>query len=163
MADKKFDVDGADIVTPIILDLLNQYPGLMDDEKIIFSTLSDKDGLAMFPTSAAAVLQEIIDVTDHVTQRCSYPFTIVYRAGNLNKSRRANIKEWLDDWGRWLEKQTIYIDGQPQKLKQYPKISGRKIEKVSRNTSSYLQSIAEDKTEDWVIAITAQYTNEFDR
>lgn len=171
MEDKpiRYDVDGpnesgTDNVTTALRQLLNQFPGLLSDEEITFSTLTQDSGITMFPISGAVIQTETENVWNQVKQVCLYPFYIVYRQGRLNQNRKANIKEWLDNLGRWLEKQPVTVDGIEYKLQKYPALSGaRKINLISRQTPAYLDSTGEDQVEDWAIYISAQYQNEFDR
>uniref|UniRef100_A0AAU8AYN4 Uncharacterized protein n=1 Tax=Dulem virus 35 TaxID=3145753 RepID=A0AAU8AYN4_9CAUD len=165
----RYDVDGpneegTDMVTVALRQLLNEFPGLYDDEQITFATLTDTGGIAMFPISGAAIETETQDITDHVTQVCLYPFYIVYRQGQLSQNRKANIKEWLDMLGKWLERQPVTVNGADYKLAKYPELTGgRKILSIARQTPSYLDSVGDDKVEDWAIYISARYQNEFDR
>lgn len=159
----RYDVSGYDIVTTALLELLNEFPGL-DGMEIAFSTLGDSSGVAMYPISSAVIQTEKEDVTGHVVQTCLYPFHVIYRASGLSESRKASVKEWLDNLGRWLEKEEITIRNTVYRLSQYPTLTGaRKIERIERQTPGYLDSINENKSENWVIYITMQYINEFDR
>lgn len=160
----KYDVDGYEVMTTAICELLNQFPGLVEGEKITFSTLKEDEGFAMFPTSGAVIQSERESVTGHVSQECQYPFAVVYRAGGFSEKRKAGIKELLDSLGMWLERQTVTIGGAEHKLERYPILTGeRRFKSISRQTPAYLDSVAENKTEDWQIQISAVYTNEFDR
>lgn len=166
MEDKpiRYDVDGTDNITTAIRQLLNQFPGLLPGEEITFSTLTQESGIAMFPISGAVIQSETVNIWDEVKQLCLYPFYIVYRQGHLNQNRKANIKEWLDNLGKWLEKQPVMIDETEYKLTEYPVLSGsRKFDLISRQTPAYLDSVGEDQVEDWAIYISAQYQNEFKR
>jgi len=159
----RYDVSGYEIVTSALLELLNDFPGL-DSGNITFSTLEDSGGIAMYPISSAVIQSEKEDITGHVKQTCLYPFHVIYRASGLSENRKANVKEWLDNLGRWLEKEEIIIRNNSYKLDQYPELTGaRKIERIDRQTPSYLDSINDNKSENWVIYITMQYINEFDR
>lgn len=158
----QYDVDGFDAVTPALRSLINQYPGLQEGEEITFSTLSKDRGKAMFPISGAIIETEKTYVTGRVKQICLYPFYVVYRAKDIPENRKAGVKEWLDDLGRWLEQQPISIDGTEYKLAQYPELSPpRKFLSIARQTPAYLDSTTEDHTEDWAIYISARYQNEY--
>ena len=83
------DIDGSEAVSKILLDLLNQFPGLTTGNKsILFSTLSDASGIGFFPISGAALQNSTEDVTGHVTQVCQYPFNVVYRAAPKSEAQR---------------------------------------------------------------------------
>lgn len=166
MAEKevKYDVDGFEAVTDALRTLLNSYPDLYDDEKITFADLGEETGLSMYPISGAVIVSERVDITDHVSQVCSYPITIIYRTSAMTANRRANVKEWLDKLGRWVEKQAINVDGDTYKLKEYPKLTGGRVfRSISRQTPAYMAATNDNKIEDWQINIVATYKNEFDR
>ena len=47
----RYDVDGYDIVTNALKDLLNSFPGLLEGENIKFSTLEEDSGISFYPIS----------------------------------------------------------------------------------------------------------------
>ncbi len=146
----KYDLDGYDVITTALMELINQYPKLPAGDEIAFSTLEAESGKALFPITGAIIETESKDILGEVTQVCRYPFFVVYRASGLSESRKAAVKEWLDDLGRWLEQ-----------LKQYPALSGsRRFLGIERQTPAYLDTVSE-QTEDWTIYITARYSNNF--
>jgi len=158
------DVAGYDIITEALMVLLNEYPALSNNEKIAFATLSENQGKAMFPQGGAVIMDERSDILGRVRQTCQYPFYMVYRAGGLTSARKQKVKEWLDDLGRWLEGQTITVGETPYTLDQYPELTdGRKFRTIQRASVAALNNINSNNTEDWAIAITARYTNEFKR
>ena len=165
MADEiVYDVDGYDEVSKALLALVNNYPALEANERIEFATLGEKNGKAMFPISGAMVQTEIEDVTGHITQDCLYPFYVIYQKQGLSQNAKVNAKEWLDNLGRWLERQPVIINGQPYQLSNYPELSGqRKFEEVERQSPSYLDSVDDNKAEKWAVYISARYRNEFDK
>lgn len=163
MENLQFDVDGYEVITKAVRDLFNMFPKL-DGERIEYATLDSESGIAIFPVSGARVLSRRESITGHVKETCLYPLYVVYRASGLNENRKANVKEWLDDLGRWLEKQTIKHNGQSYTLDHYPKLDGdREITNILRQSPSYLDNIKDDMSEDWVISITVQYNNEYDK
>lgn len=160
----KYDVDGYEVVTSAIMDLLNSYPGLLPDEKIKFSTVEKDSGITCYPVSGAVIALEKKYVTGTVDQLCNYPFYILYRtaidAGNV----KADIKEFLDGLGKWLEKQPVTIYGKIYTLEEYPELTeGRKIEEITRLTPSYLDNVSENNVQDWVISLSLKYRNKFKR
>lgn len=159
-----YDFDSYEIVTDAIDDLLKNFPGLEDGERIEFSKLGEDSGFGWFPAGGAIIESERISITDHVTQRCLLPFFIVYRSHFTTASQRKTVKNMLDDIGRWLEQQEITIDDMQYRLEEYPKLSGdREIEKISRKTPAYLDGIQESGCEDWAISISLKYKNEYDK
>lgn len=158
-----YDLADYDKITQAIRDFINSYPDLQGDV-IEFVTLGEESGIAMFPTNSAAITSEVESITGHVKQNCSYPFFILYRAGGLSQNRKANVKEWLDKFASWLEKQPVEINGAIEKVKEYPKLTGnREITNIRRQSPAYLDSINENQSENWMISLNVTYTNEFDR
>ena len=167
MADKqvRYDVDGYEAVTPALRELLNQYPGLQQTgDEITFSVLSEDAGKAMFPISGAIIETEKRFILGDVRQICLYPFYVIYRAAGLSENRKAAVKEWLDNLGRWLEGQTVRINNADYKLKAYPELQGnRGFLSISRQTPAYLSATNDNNSEDWAIYISARYQNDFNK
>lgn len=160
----KYDIDGYDIVTAALRELVNQYPATPDEDEIAFSVLADDGGKAMFPISGAMVETETEDICGNVVQVCLYPFYVIYRAGNLSENRKAAVKEWLDNLGKWLEGQTITIGVTDYTLTEYPPLTGkRKFLSIERQTPAYLENTSSGGIEDWAIYISARYQNEFEK
>lgn len=158
----RYDLDGYEIVTKALMALINDFPGLYDGEIIEFSVLGESGGIAVYPISSAVIEREIRNIRGEVKQVIVYPFHVVYRAAGQNSSRKENIKEWLDSLGRWLEKKEVKLSGKTYKLESYPVLTdNRKITRITRETSSYLDTENDDKSENWVIYITMNYSNEF--
>ena len=165
MAEKQvvYDIDGYDVITDALLNLINQYPAL-DGSEIKFSTLGSESGKAMFPISGAVVESEKENIIGHVTKVCLYPFYIIYRESGLSEQNRAKVKEWLDNIGKWLEKSEITVKDKKYQLTEYPTLTGeRKFLGISRQTPSYLNEATENMTEDWAISISARYQYEYDK
>ena len=160
----KYDIDGYEAVTSALRELLNQYPGLSEGDEIAFSTLGEDSGKSMFPTSGAVIETERRSVTGKVTEVCLYPFYIIYRAGGLNENRKARVKEWLDNLGKWLEQKKVLIDGEEYKLSEYPPLTdGREFLSISRQTPAYLDTVNENQSENWAIYISARYQYEYSK
>lgn len=158
-----YDVESYEIVTTALMDLLNQYP-LLKDESITFGDISEDYGKAMFPSSGAIIINEIRDILGNREQTCNYPFIVLYRAGAMTSKKKITAKEWLDQLGRWLEKQPIVIDGETYQIAEYPTLTGnRKFTQISRTTPATLNDILENNVEEWAISITAQYKNKIYR
>lgn len=156
------DIDGYDIITDAIKDLLNEYPKLKKDQNITFGNLGDTSGITMVPTSGSLIYAEKDDVTGKTTQECAYQFLVIYRGTGLSEKRKINIKEWLDDLGKWLGKEKIKDGIQEYKLKQYPMLEGgRTFKSIKSMSQSYPSAENESGTEDWEILIQALYINEF--
>ncbi len=159
----RLDVDGYDNVTQALRDLFDSYPGLAKGETFGFSEIPECGGKSVFTDTGATIYTESESITGHITQMCQYPLTVVFRTAGLSENKKAAAKEWLDNFGRWLERQEVIIDGEAYKLKDYPPLAGnRKIKSISRQTPAFLSQVNDDKTEDWVMSINARYRNEFD-
>lgn len=160
----KYDVDGYELVTPAIMDLINQYPGLIVGEKIKFSTLGEDEGIALFPISGAVIESERTSVTGKVTKICLYPFYIIYRIASLSSYRKEDVKEWLDNLGKWLEKEKIIVGDTEYKLSGYPSLTGkREFLEFRRQTPANIDSVNENQSENWAIYINARYRYEYYR
>lgn len=158
------DVDGTEALSTVLLSLLNSFPGLESGKKIKFSTLAKTSGIAVFPSAGAAIIQNRESVTGHVTQSCQYLFTLVYRTAPETEKQRLRIKEFLDTIGRWLEMQPVNIRGEAVKLEAYPVLTGTRIIKsIRRTTPGHLNVAYPDGVEDWTIAATLSYENEYDK
>lgn len=140
----KYDLDSYDTLTRSIDKLLNQYPGLSGDE-IRFSVLSEDGGKAWFPSSGAVIESEIKTILGEVWRTCLYPFIVVYRVSGVPEARKVAVKEWLDDLGRWLERQTL------------TGVESVYDTTLTRTTPAYLDGTESNQAENWVIAAQLKY------
>lgn len=158
----KYDVDGYGVVTDALISLLNSFPGLEEDEKIRFSTLEEESGIAFYPVTGAVIALEKKSVTGKVNQLCNYPFYVIYRSSVDSPKIKASIKEFLDTLGKWLEKQTVTINGKQVRLEEYPSLTeGRRIEEIARLTPAHLDNVSNGNVQDWAISISLKYRNIF--
>lgn len=158
----KYDVDGYEAVTDALVSLLNSFPGLEEDEKIRFSTLEEESGIAFYPVTGAVIALEKKSVTGKVNQLCNYPFYVIYRSSVDSPKIKASIKEFLDALGKWLEQQTVVINGEQVKLEEYPVLTEeRKIEEIIRLTPAHLDNVSDGNVQDWAISISLKYRNIF--
>ncbi len=163
MSDVRYDLDSYDHVTKALWDLVNQYPDI-GNKAISFADVDGDNGRAFIPTSGAVILNEVDDITGHVEQKCVYPFTIVYKAGGLSERLKINVKEWLDNLGRWLEQAPVNVNNNTYQLTTYPTLTGdREFIKIERTQPAFLSEVGEDNVETWLISLQAIYRNEFDR
>ena len=160
----RFDVDGYELITNALMAMVNTFPLLEDGEQFEFATESEDEGVAIFPTTGSFIYDERESITGHVVQMCQYPFTVVYRASGLSSKRRINAVEWLNTFGRWIERQPVTIDDRTYVLQEWPELTeNREIREITRQAPAYLTSVNEDKSENWIMDVVVRYRNEFDR
>ena len=157
----RFDVDGSEIVSKVLLELLNKCPALCG-KKVAFSTLGEDEGLGFFPSVGAAITSETETITGDVHQVCAYPFDVVLRCAPKTEAARIRCKELLDAIGRWLERQPITVNGE---MHAYPALTegNRKIRAISRTSPSHLNAVYQNGVEDWLFSGSLRYENNFCR
>lgn len=155
------DATGYELLTRAVKDLLNQFPGL-NGQKITFEELGEEDGIAFSADAGALVMSERRSITDHVVQSCQFPFLVVYRTSATREFQKLNVSTFLDSLGKWICKEPVEISGTTYRLSAYPQLSdGRKITRITRN-NAYGTVPNENKSQDWILPVSVQYTNEFD-
>ena len=160
----RFDVDGSEIVSKVLLELLNKCPALCG-KKVAFSTLGEDEGLGFFPSVGAAITSETETITGDVHQVCAYPFDVVLRCAPKTEVARIRCKELLDAIGRWLERQPIVVNGEMHTMDAYPALTegNRKIRAISRTSPSHLNAVYQNGVEDWLFSGSLRYENNFCR
>lgn len=162
MAQRPIDVQGSEIISTALLELINEFPAL-NGKTVKFSTLEDKSGLGFFPTSGAAILSRKESVTGRVRLECAYPFNVIYRAAVKSETQKLSVKEFLDALGKWLERQQIIVSGNAEQLHEYPELDeGRIITSMARSTPAHCNAAYQDGVEDWLISILVRYKYEYD-
>lgn len=155
------DATGYEYLVKAMKALLNQFPGL-DGEKIYFEEIGEESGIAFSADAGALVMSERRSITDHVTQSCQFPFLVIYRITATREFQKITASGFLDTLGKWLCKEPVEINGVSLRLTEYPALSdGRKIARITRN-NSYGTVPNENKSQDWVLPVSVQYTYEFD-
>ena len=155
------DATGYQLLTNAVQVLLNEFPGL-DGREILFEELSPESGIAFSADAGALVMSERRSITDHVTQICQYPFLVVYRATATREFQKLSVQTFLDTLGKWLCREPVEINGIVHRLQDYPALAdGRRITRITRN-NSYGTVPNENKSQDWILPVSIQYTNEFD-
>lgn len=155
------DATGYELLTRAVKDLLNQYPGLYE-QKIYFEELGEESGIAFSADAGALVMSERRSITDHVYQSCQFPFLVIYRTSATREFQKLNVTNFLDSLGKWICKEPVDINGQEYRLSSYPDLSsGRKITRITRN-NTYGTVPNENGSQDWILPVSVQYTNEFD-
>ena len=160
----RFDVDGSEIVSKVLLELLNKCPALCG-KKVAFSTLGEDEGLGFFPSVGAAITSETETITGDVHQVCAYPFDVVLRCAPKTEAARIRCKELLDAIGRWLERQPIVVNGEMHTMDAYPALTegNRKNRAISRTSPSHLNAVYQNGVEDWRFSGGLRYENNFCR
>lgn len=155
------DATGYELLTRAVKDLLNQFPGL-NGQKITFEELGEEDGIAFSADAGALVMSERRSITDRVVQSCQFPFLVVYRTSATREFQKLNVSTFLDSLGKWICKEPVEINGSEHRLFSYPALaSGRKITRITRN-NTYGTVPNENGSQDWILPVSVQYTNEFD-
>lgn len=157
------DASGYDVLTIAVKALLNQFPGLYEDETVKFEELGEDSGIAFSADNGALIFSETEDVLGGVRQTCQYPFYIIYRTSSTKERQKMSIQEFLDTFGKWLCREPVVIDGSEQRLSNYPTLSqGRKITKVTRDNSYGLEP-QESGVQDWILPVSIEYKYDFER
>ena len=78
----KYDVDGYDIITNALKDLLNSFPGLLDGETIKFSTLEEDSELL----SKIKEVGIVTSITTKITDKTIIVFFILGKDLNFEKT-----------------------------------------------------------------------------
>lgn len=157
------DASGYDVLTIAVKALLNQFPGLYENETVKFEELGEDSGIAFSADNGALIFSETEDVLGGVRQTCQYPFYIIYRTSSTKERQKMSIQEFLDTFGKWLCREPVVIDGSEERLSNYPTLSqGRKITKVTRDNSYGLEP-QESGVQDWILPVSIEYTYDFER
>lgn len=157
------DASGYDVLTIAVKALLNQFPGLYENETVKFEELGEDSGIAFSADNGALIFSDTEDVLGGVRQTCQYPFYIIYRTSSTKERQKMSIQEFLDTFGKWLCREPVVINGSEQRLSKYPTLSqGRKITKVTRDNSYGLEP-QESGVQDWILPVSIEYKYDFER
>nr|DAU14494.1 MAG TPA: Minor capsid protein from bacteriophage [Caudoviricetes sp.] len=157
------DASGYDVLTIAVKALLNQFPGLYENETVKFEELGEDSGIAFSADNGALIFSETEDVLGGVRHTCQYPFYIIYRTSSTKERQKMSIQEFLDTFGKWLCREPVVINGSEQRLSKYPTLSqGRKITKVTRDNSYGLEP-QESGVQDWILPVSIEYKYDFER
>lgn len=152
------DATGFGVLSKAILEMLNQYPSL-NGRTILFEELGKDGGIAMSADNGALIMTERRSITDHVFQTCQFPFFVVYRTTSTRENQKLQVQTFLDALGKWLCKEPV----SPLAVAcVYPTLTdGRRITRITRSNAYGLEPNP-NGTQDWLLPVTVQYTNEFD-
>lgn len=155
------DASGYEVLTKAIQYLLNLFPGLHGQE-ISFEEIGEESGIAFSADAGALIMTERRSITDHVTQTCQYPFFVIYRTTATREFQKLQTQAFLDKIGKWICMEPVEIDGVECRLASYPELTdGRRITRITRS-NSYGLTPNENQSQDWMLPVVVQYTNEFD-
>lgn len=155
------DATGYEYLVKATKDLLNDFPGL-GEQKVYFEELGEESGIAFSADAGALVMNERRSIIDHITQSCQFPVLVIFRTTATREFQKMNVSSFLDTLGKWICKEPVDINGTIHKLKSYPSLSdGRKITRITRN-NVYGTVPNENKSQDWILPVSVQYTYEFD-
>ena len=147
----RIDVQDGESFTLLLLDTLNKYPELAEGEKVIFGDPTHNAGLAMYPISGALVLSETQDVLGMIDSVRQYPFTIVYKVAQGSANLAISIKDFLDNMGKWLERQDLSTQVSEEIT----------INDIKRQTVAALDSVEENGVQNWTVSISLSYTKRY--
>lgn len=135
-----------DSVAGAVLALANGFPGLKEGQRLAFASLDETEGLAIFPVEGEATEEVHRSVTGRIRRICSWDFQAVCRTGGFDEGRRQAVADWLDELGRWMEEQEA------------PALTeGRRILSLRRAGMPRQAVRPADRTETWVMEMTARY------
>lgn len=157
------DADGYEILTEAMKSLLNQYPGLHEDEVIKYEELGQDSGISFYADSGAIIYSEKEDILGVMHQMCQYPFFVVYRTASEKERQKLSVQKFLDNIGKWLCREPVVINEEEIRLASYPNISrGRKIERITRS-NSYGTDPKDNGVQDWILPVTVKYKYDWEK
>ena len=110
MADKPIgkDATGYEILTDAMKALLNQYPGLYENETIKFEELGKESGIAFSADNGALIYSEKEDVCGIMHQVCQYHF-MWFTARHPTKNGRSYLFRsfWTISVNGYVENQLL--------------------------------------------------------
>ena len=166
------NVNSAEAVSVVLLDLVNEFPGLSAGERVQFATIGKNGGIGFFPNVGGMRTNHRENVLGQVQDTCRYPFSIVYNAALNTETQRLRVKEFLDAMGRWLEGQPVTVDGQVYKLEAWPALHPEnganvavkcQIQSITRLTAAHLNQAYPDGFEDWVFSAELTWRSEYNK
>lgn len=138
MADKPIgkDATGYEILTDAMKALLNQYPGLYENETIKFEELGKESGIAFSADNGALIYLEKENVCGTMHQVCQYPFYVVYRTASDKERQKLSVQKFLDNLGKWICREPVIINGSETRLNVLRFICGQKLQQESMKHTS---------------------------
>lgn len=140
MADKPIgkDATGYEILTDAMKALLNQYPGLYENETIKFEELGKESGIAFSADNGALIYSEKEDICGTMHQVCQYPFYVVYRTASEKERQKLSVQKFLDNLGKWICREPVVVNGSETRLNAFPELSQGRVIKRMIDSDGYL-------------------------
>lgn len=154
------DVSGFLVLRDAVLSLLNGYPGL-DGQAVTLSGLDENYGLSMEPESGALIYDKNPDILGGIHNKCQFPFYVIKRGATTSEYLKRQTMDFLETLGAWVCQEPVIIGETEYRLTEYPVLTGgRRITGADRS-NAYGLTPNENKTQDWVIQVTVNYTHDF--
>lgn len=144
------------VLREALLALLNRFPGL-DGENITYQELEDSYGICMAPESSPVVMSQNTDIVGGVHRNCQFSFLVVYRTDTSDEEQKLRVSKFLDDIAAWLCKDPV----DDYRLTGYPALTGGRTITGATRSNVYAFEENENKSQDWAVSITVQYTHDF--
>lgn len=152
------DNAGFPVLREALLSMLNQFPGL-DGDKITYQELSDSYGICMAPDSSPVVITSQTDIVGGVHRTCQFAFLVVYRTDTSDESQKLYVSKFLDDLAAWVCQEPV----DDYSVAVYPDLTGGRTITGATRSNVYAFEENENKTQDWAVSISVNYTHDYTR
>lgn len=152
------DNAGFPILREALLSLLNQFPGLEGDT-ITYQELEDSYGICMAPESSPVVMNSRTDIVGGVYRSCQFSFLVIYRTDTSDEAQKLYVSKFLDELAAWVCQEPV--EGYDMAV--YPELTGGRTITGATRSNVYAFVENENKSQDWAVSITVNYTHDFTR
>ena len=152
------DNAGFPVLREALLSLLNQFPGLEGDT-ITYQELEDSYGICMAPESSPVVMSSRTDIVGGVYRFCQFSFLVIYRTDTSDEAQKLYVSKFLDELAAWVCREPV--EGCPMAV--YPELTGGRTITGATRSNVYAFVENENKSQDWAVSITVNYTHDFTR
>lgn len=150
------DNSGFPVLREALLSLLNQFPGL-DDNKITYQELEDSYGICMAPESGPVVLTSRTDIVGGVHRSCQFSFLVIYRTDTSDEAQKLYVSKFLDGLAAWVCREPA----EDYDRATYPALTGGRTITGATRSNVYAFVENENKSQDWAVSITVDYTHDY--
>lgn len=150
------DNAGFPVLREALLSLLNQFPGL-DGDKITYQELEDSYGICMALESSPVVLTSRTDIVGGVYRSCQFSFLVIYRTDTSDEAQKLYVSKFLDDLAAWVCREPV----EGYEMAVYPELTGGRTITGATRSNVYAFVENENKSQDWAVSITVNYTHEY--